>query len=385
MASKLFIIACEASGDHHGAELIDHLKKLRPDLEVRGLGGPHMARSGVHLLHDMTTLSALGFGDVLRKYFSYRKIFYAALAEVNSWQPDLVCVIDSPAFNLRFAKKLCALPRKVPLAYYISPQLWAWGSRRIHTVKRTVDHMLVILPFEKDLYDKEGIPCTFVGHPLLDKISDSTAKSKGEIRRDLKLSNGLLIGLLPGSRSAEVRRIFPVMVRAAQRMAERFPTARFLVGRASGKAHELYEQPLAEAGLNVSFFDEAFYEHVSAMDFALVTSGTATLETTLCGTPFFLLYKTDWSTHLLGQWLIRVKFLGLTNLLLGCGVVPEFIQQNARADRIAEQAIDLLESPQKMAEMREEFKRVRKILGSSGASLRAAEKINSLLTPANAQ
>ena len=384
MASKLFIIACEASGDHHGAELILHLRTLRPDLEVRGLGGPQMAKAGVSLLHDMTAMSALGLGDVLKKYFSYKKIFDQALAEVQSWNPDLVCVIDSPAFNLRFAKALRKLPGRIPLAYYISPQLWAWGGRRIHTVKRTVDHMLVILPFEKELYDKHGIPCTFVGHPLLDKIHDAGPDSKDDMRRKLNLGGGLLIGLLPGSRTAEVERIFPVMVQAAQRIQKRFPAAKFLVGRAPGKARELYDRALAPSGLQVSFFDSDFYAHVTALDFALVTSGTATLETALCGTPFFLLYKTGWSTYWMGRALVRVKFLGLANLLLGRGVIPEFIQHEACAEKIAVRAITFLENPEKLTGMQNEFRQVRKILGSAGASKRAAQALHSLL-PAGAR
>ena len=204
--SKIFIIACEASGDQHGADLIRSLKKLDPTLEFEGLGGLEMQKAGAFLLEDMTQISVLGLGDVLRKYFRFRKIFYRALKEVKTTKPDLLILIDSPAFNLRFAKKIS---RKIPVIYYISPQIWAWGWRRIHTIRKVVDHMIVILPFEEEIYRNEKIPCTFVGHPLLDQVKSS--KSRPELRSEFGLNPAeKMIALLPGSREPEVRRILPI-------------------------------------------------------------------------------------------------------------------------------------------------------------------------------
>ncbi len=167
MTKKIFIIACEPSADAHGAALVREMRAQDSDLLFQGLGGPKMATEGVELLHDMTTLSALGLGDVLRLYFRYRAIFYKALAQVDQYKPDAILVIDSPAFNLRFAKKI---KKRFPLIYYIAPQIWAWGMRRMGVIKKTVSKMLTILPFEKTLYDKAGVPCEFVGHPLLDHL-----------------------------------------------------------------------------------------------------------------------------------------------------------------------------------------------------------------------
>ena len=193
---KIFIIACEASGDQHGADLVRSIKKMDPAVEFKGLGGEEMKRSGVDLLEDMTRISVLGLGDVLRKYFQFRAIFYRALARIREWKPDLLILIDSPAFNLRLAKKI---RRQVPVVYYISPQIWAWGWRRVHTIRKVVDHMIAILPFEEEIYQREKIPCTFVGHPLLDRVKPS--KSRTELRSEWGLKpSEKMIALLPGSR-----------------------------------------------------------------------------------------------------------------------------------------------------------------------------------------
>ena len=233
---KIFIIACESSGDHHGAELIRAIQRKAPDIAIcRGLGGPLMAKAGVSLDEDMTKISALGFGDVLRQYLTYRKIFYHALDVLKSWKPDVVILIDSPAFNLRFAKKVRPLFPKLPVLYYIAPQLWAWGGRRIHVVKRTVTEMLVILPFEKELYDKASIKCRFVGHPLLDRIPPASEDAKLQSRTRLNMPlDKQLIGLMPGSRASEVKRILPILRDSATRLAQTFPDAHFLIAKAPG-------------------------------------------------------------------------------------------------------------------------------------------------------
>ncbi len=377
---KIFIIACESSGDHHGAELVRAIRREAPAVEYRGLGGPRMAEAGVQLEDDMTRISALGLGDVLRQYFTYRKIFYGALAALKEWQPDAVILIDSPAFNLRFAKKLRPLFPKLPVLYYIAPQLWAWGGRRIHTVRRTVSEMLVILPFEKKLYDQAGIPCRFVGHPLLDKIPPETAEAKKHARSLLSLgTEDLRIGLMPGSRASEVRRILPLLRDTAEHLTRALPGAKFLVAKAPGIPDTLYEELLQSAAFTRTFFHSDFYDHVRAMDFALVASGTATLETALLGTPFFLVYKASASTYFMGRMLVKVKYLGLANLLLDKPAVPEFIQHEAVPEIMAHQAAGLIKSPAGMACMKADFRKLREILGEPGASSRAAAAVISHL------
>ncbi len=248
MAAKLFIIACEPSGDSHGASLIHELKKIHPDLILEGLGGPQMQQAGVKLIYDMTTISALGFGDVLRQYFKYLGIFNQALARVDSFKPDAIVVIDSPAFNLRFAKKI---KKKYPLIYYISPQLWAWGKQRIHVVKKFVTKMLVILPFEKTMYDQEKIDCEFVGHPLLDHLSPEISRDK--IRKQMNLnSSQIALGLLPGSRASEVERIFPLMLETARHLKRLLPNVVFITKPSPNVPSEIFDSLLKTWGVRVA-------------------------------------------------------------------------------------------------------------------------------------
>ena len=402
ISKKIFIIACEPSADGHGASLVKELKRLAPESTFRGLGGPLMAQAGVSLIEDMTKISALGFGDVLRQYFRYRKIFYNALREANSFKPDAVILIDSPAFNLRFAKKI---NRRFPVIYYIAPQIWAWGGQRIHTIKKFVSKMITILPFEKKIYDDAGVPCDFVGHPLLDHLGERS-RQKIQLRKDLEITDQeLAIGLLPGSRASEVKRILPEMLRAADLIKQKFPQASFFLTESPNVPKEVYANILShhsssphgvrrgsqilDSRLKSCGNDKIFIRRmrsrmqdvVAAMDFALIASGTATLEAALLGTPFFLLYKASVSTYWLGRLLIKVKFLGMVNLLAGRAVVPEFIQGEMRGDVIAAAATEFLSNQVGQIEvMKNDFAAVTAKVGNSGASRRAAESIISFLS-----
>lgn len=376
MPPKIFMTACEASGDARGAELMRELKAHFPSAEFCGLGGERMRAEGLSVLHDLTQISALGLGDVLKNYFTYRKIFYDTLDKIRGAKPDLIILIDSPAFNLRLAKKI---KKRVPVVYYVSPQIWAWGGRRIHTIKKTVSKMITILPFEKEIYDRAGVPCAFVGHPLMDQISgsaDRTALRKSFGMTDTELS----IGILPGSREKEVRRILPVMLETAQILKTKFPQAVFYVTRSSNVSPALYETILAGyRDLSVRDSHPYSYDLLRSMDFAFVASGTATLETALLGVPFFLLYKASRSTYTVGRWLVRVPFLGLANLLAGRKIIPEFIQSDAKPARIAAEAEALLKNPERLNKMKADLAEIPGKLGPRGASRRAAETIASLL------
>jgi len=371
MPKKIFLVACEASGDLHGAHLISEIRKLAPDTFFCGVGGAKMQAAGMRIFNDMTRISALGLGDVLRNYFKYLKIFKETLVAIEQEKPDAIILIDSPAFNLRLAKKL---PANAPALYYISPQLWAWGKRRIHIVKKHIREMLVILPFEQEFYEKEGVAVKFVGHPLLDAIPElpdaAILRAKLGIGQEAKA-----IGLFSGSREKEVKRILPVMLQAAAHLRKDFPEARFFISRSSNVRPELYDELTQALPFPVEYPTISFYELVKAMDFALVTSGTATLETALIGTPFFLLYKASWSTYFLGKHLIKVPYLGLVNLLAEDRVVPEFIQQDAHPETIAHEARVFLETPELQDKMKEEFRQAREKLGEKGASSRAAQEV----------
>jgi lipid-A-disaccharide synthase len=318
-------------------------------------------------------------GDVLRNYFKYLKIFNGTLADIGRERPDAVVLIDSPAFNLRLAKKISGL---APVLYYISPQLWAWGKRRIHIVKKHIREMLVILPFEKDFYEKEGIAVKFVGHPLLDAIPE--LPDAMTLRAGIGIAQGQkAIGLFSGSREKEVRRILPVMLRAAAHLRNDLPETVFFISKSPNVRPEVYEELLKDLSFKVECPSVPFYELVKAMDFAYVASGTATLETALIGTPFFLLYKASWSTYLLGKYLIKVPFLGLVNLLADTRVIPEFIQGDAHPETLAHEAKVFLQSPELQEKMKEEFRQVKEKLGEKGASAWAAKEVFDFLAGVN--
>ena len=410
---KFFIIACEPSGDLHGSLLVEELKKMIPVAEFLGLGGPQMQGAGVSVLEDMTRLSALGLSDVLRQYFRYRSIFFRALQAVQDFKPDALVLIDSPAFNLRFAQKISAMKYGGPVFYYIAPQIWAWGGRCIHTIKKTVSKMLVILPFEKEIYEKAGVPVEFVGHPLLDETHPSAPRP--ELRRRFGMEeNETAIGLLPGSRKSEVERILPDLLKTAALLKKSLPSCRFFLSRSSNVPASVYESILQKAGCVFNVMSSPrkrgsikstlvsatihggrvrgndkqvltdikieecaldFQDLVSALDFAFVTSGTATLQTALLGTPFFLVYRASRLTYELGKRLVRVSYLGLVNLLAGKRVVPEFIQQDMHPETMAHEAKVFLANKELYGKMKEAFEEIKKKLGAGGASQRAAEVI----------
>ena len=369
---KLFIIACEPSGDTHAAHLLDEIKKIHPDLELRGLGGPKLKSAGVKLIYDMTTISALGFGDVIRQYFKYLKIFNSALEEVERFKPDALILVDSPAFNLRFAKKI---KKRYPVLYYISPQIWAWGWRRIKVIRRTITKMLVALPFEEAMYREQDVPVDFVGHPLLDQIPPPEPKMK--FREMLNIPDKKkAIGLIPGSREKEVRRILPLMLESADKIRKLIPEASFFLTRAPNIELGIYQELMARhPGLKVTLCEQNLHDVIRALDFALITSGTVTLEAALLGTPYFLLYKASWSTYFLGKHLIRVPFLGLVNLLAERKVIPEFIQSDIHPETIAHETKVLFGNPELYEKMKSDFEEVRARLGQEGAGRRAAESV----------
>ena len=380
LPKKLFLIAGEASGDFHAAHLVRTLKQLNPNLICRGLGGSLMAQEGVELVYDLTKIAVLGLGDVLRKYFLFRSIFSTALRDVQSFKPDAIILIDYPGFNLRFAKKI---NKRFPVIYYISPQIWAWGKQRIRTIRRTVDHMIVFFKFETDLYRTAGVPVTWVGHPLADLLEPSKSRSELQAEWLTKASSDetKAIALLPGSRETEVKRILPEMLHVAKSIHTRTPNVRFLLSQSNTLSPELYEQILAKAkpAYPIQSIRNRTYDVLCASDFAMVSSGTATLEATLASIPFVILYKTAWSTFFLGRRLIRIPYIGLVNVVAGRKIVPEFIQHEIHTETIAQEAAYLLEHQDLREKMILDLKAVQAKLGAPGAVRRAAEAVYGLL------
>lgn len=373
--TKIFLIAGEASGDLHGSLLVQELRKLNPGLEFYGLGGKAMEREGVKIFFDLPSVAAIGLGDVLRQYFTFRKVFYDTLTRVlHETRPDLIILIDYPGFNIRFAKKI---NRRIPILYYISPQVWAWGRRRIKTIARCVHRMLVLLPFEVDVYKGSGLDCRFVGHPLVDLVKPS--KEPALLRKEWALDGKRVVSLLPGSRPPEIRRIMPVLLEAANKLKARLPDLTFLLAEIPTVASEIYDGILTRATLPVTRVKNRMYDVLAASDFALVASGTATLETAISLKPFVIVYKTAWSTYFLGRRLIRIPYIGLVNVLAGKKIVPEFIQSDATAEAIADEVARLLSDKKAQESMIQALKQVRDSLGPGGAAERAAREVLELI------
>jgi lipid-A-disaccharide synthase len=376
---RIFLIAGELSGDLHGALLIQALKKKEPSLRFYALGGPAMRAEGAEIWFDLPSIAALGLGDVVRKYFLFRRIFYRTLRRLlDELKPDLVVLIDSPGFNIRFAKKL---KKRLPVLYYISPQVWAWGGRRKKTIARFVDRMISILPFEPEVYRDTGLRCEFVGHPLVDLVKPSAPAPV--LRKEWEVTGSPVIACLPGSREQEVRRILPVMIRTGTLLAERFPGLALLVAEAPHLDRKIYDGILRANHLPLIRICNRAYDVLEACDFALVTSGTATLETAIAARPFVILYKTAASTYFLGRRLIRIPYIGLVNVLAGRTIVPEFIQHAAEPEKIAAAVSALLLNAGARQEMMRELERVKHSLGEGGAADRAAESVLSLIFSPN--
>ena len=376
------LIAGESSGDLHGGRLASALKKLRPELRLFGLGGSSMRQAGVEILDDPTAVAVIGLVEVLKHLGTFKALYRRAVNALDELKPDLVVLVDYPGFNLRFAREV--KHRGIRLVYYISPQIWAWNSGRIRKIKKLVDRMLVVFPFEKGLYEKAEIPVTFVGHPLLEHVKPSLDRMEALER--LGLADGLpIIGLLPGSREVEIRRILPALLSAGEKMKEQLPSsARFLLIKAPHLSWELYKEALSKSSLNPKVVERWDYDGIYSCDLVLVASGTATLECALLERPMLIIYKTSWPTYLISRLLIRIPVIGLVNVIAsaessgkitGKKIVPEFIQQEASPEKIAHAAVELWQSAEKRERMKISFREIREKLGKTGASEEAAKAV----------
>lgn len=339
---EIAIVAGEVSGDIQGGRLV---KELGPGIKIWGIGGRHMRGAGVELVCDITELAVVGFWEVLKNYRRIRNVFYRILKEIETRRPAAIVLVDYPGFNLRLARKV--KPLGIPLIYYISPQVWAWGKGRIKQIRELVDKMIVIFPFEKGLYEKEGVPVEFVGHPVVDVLSNRASR-RDEFRKELGVKPGeRLIGILPGSRSQEIKRHLPVFLKAVKRIKN----IKFVIG-----------------AVNV---DRA-YDIMEASDLILTSSGTATLETACFGTPMIVIYKLNWLTYFFIRQMISIPYIAMVNVIAGKRIVPEFVQSKATAKNVAKEAVRILEDS---SIMREELSQVKQKLGDPGAVKRAARII----------
>jgi lipid-A-disaccharide synthase len=354
---RVFLIAGEESGDMHGALLVHELRRLCPYLKLEGLGGDHMKAAGVKLLHNITKdLAIIGLMGIVTNFRRIKRVFDATIQHMEKYRPDAIILIDYPGFNLRVMKEAHRLGIKV--IYYISPQVWAWRRRRIYEIARCVDKMMVIFPFEEKMYRELGVDVAYVGHPLMDHIHVTMTRAQ-VFRKHRFDMDKRLIGLMPGSRKSEVTRLLPIMVEAAERIAERDPDVQFVLPKAGTISRRVIEKYLSRGSVDIRVVDTDLYDVRSALDFAIVKSGTSTLETAILGTPMLIVYKVNWLTWLIGKSLVKIPHIGLVNVVAGEGIVPEFLQGEAKPLIIAEETLRLLNTPEELNYMRDQLERVK--------------------------
>ncbi len=363
---KYYIIAGEASGDLHGSNLIRELNKSDTAANVRCWGGDKMAAQGATVVKHYRDLAFMGFTEVIRNLPAIIRNLAFCKRDIASFNPDVLILIDYPGFNMRIAK--WAHANKMKVVYYISPQIWAWKEKRVHALKRDVDKMLVILPFEKAFYQKYNYDVVYVGHPLAEVIS-TWQKDNPDIPKENT------IALLPGSRMQEIEKKLPVMLQ----VAPLFPTYKFVVARAPGVRDYFYEKIVAPFN-NAEHVSDKTYHLLARSKAALVTSGTATLETALFGVPEIVCYKAGRLSFEIGKRLIKIKFISLVNLIMNREIVKELIQQDMNVSNIASELKELLAVNEKTKRLNEDYKQLKELLTAGGnASENAAREIRQFL------
>ena len=362
-----FIIAGEQSADNHGALLMAAMLAQNPDIEFRGIGGRKMIKAGLNTLEDIEKMAVMGFVEVIRNLHFFRNVTLKVLGEIDNCQPKQIILIDYPGFNLRLAKKIKE-KFDIPITYYISPQLWAWKENRIKIIRKYIDQMLVIFPFEEDWYREREVEAKFVGHPIFDFWIPS---SKEELCKLLSLNaDKRIITLYPGSRLQEIKKHLPILVQAVVKLRSEDSSLQFILG-ASPQVN--WSQWLLPDWIQVE--SEYPQKALECADLALVASGTSTLEAAVFGTPMIVIYKMATISWWISRVLVSVSFAGMVNIIAGKEIMPELIQKNATPERVFSTASSILKNPEKIEKMVADLKEVKVKLKGVGASNKAATYI----------
>jgi lipid-A-disaccharide synthase len=369
MNRSVMIIAGEASGEQYGARVISALKQLEPGLEFFGVGGDRMRAEGMELLFHTSQSSIMGFVEVVQHFPLIRKMFAVCERELAARRPGALLLIDYPGFNLRFARR--AKRSGIPVVYYICPQVWAWGRNRAASMKALVDQLAVVFPFEVDIFTPLNIPTTFVGHPLLEILPDVP---RAEFLAAHALRDERILALLPGSRLQEIRRMLPVMLDAGRRIRQE--THCTLVIGASSLPDEAYRQHIGDDP-SIRLIRNASHNLMQHAYAAMVTSGTATVETACYQTPMTIVYRSSWLNYQIGKRLVNVPYIGMANILAGELVVPELIQNDLTPESLCASTLRYFTDARHYAVTRERLAGVREKMGSPGASLKVAALLQS--------
>ncbi|MGM0643767.1 MAG: lipid-A-disaccharide synthase [Thermodesulfobacteriota bacterium] len=361
------VVTGEPSGDMHAANLVRELKKIDNSAEFSGIGGEELKTCGVDLFYNIKDLSAMGVTEVVFQIKNINKAFALYKKRLKSRKPDLVILVDYPGFNLKAAQYAKRFSIKV--LYYISPKIWAWKYGRIKKIKKFVDHTSLILPFEEKLYRKASVPATFVGHPLLDTFSPPDGKQEHK-----NLGKKKVIGLLPGSRKSEISQHLEMMLKAALAVKEKKPDTEFLLSEARCVDFDNFTDLLEKYNRQDLFrivkgSPESIFQQ---SDFLIAASGTVTLEAAIYAVPMIIVYRMSPVSHAIAKRFVKVKYAGLANIIAGCEIVPELIQDDAEPDKIAQKVLCLIDDDN-LSLMRRNLLSIRNMLGGPGASRRTAE------------
>ncbi len=367
MSRNLLVVAGEISGDMHAARVIEAMRQRAPDITCWGVGGDELRAAGVEILYDARDMAVLGLWEVLKRYAFFRRVFHDMLDELDRRRPDAVLLVDYPGFNLRFARQ--AHRRGVKVLYYICPQVWAWHRSRIHRMAEMVDRLMVIFPFETDVFKETSLRVDFVGHPLVNTARKALESSSTELSWAGPASGR--VALLPGSRRQELERLFPPMIEAACRLERQFPDVSFLVAapteRMADLAHDVLEQA-GERPARLKVVSGQTRQILRQARAAMVASGTATIESALMGCPMIVVYKAAALTYWFGKRLIRVPYLGMVNIVADRLLCPEFLQHDVQPGPMAEAVAALLGDGPARSAMVEGLREVAQKLGEEDSA-----------------
>jgi len=376
--ADVLIIAGEASGDLHGAHLVKELRALDPTIRFHGVGGDSMEAAGVRLLAHISDMAVVGLTEVLSKLVRIIAVYRQLKQSLVSIRPALVILIDYPEFNLLFARLV--KKKGIPLVYFISPQIWAWRRGRVKKIARLVTKMVVIFPFEKDFYEQAGVATEFVGNPLVDAVRNHFSREEALARFRLN-PDVPTVGLLPGSRMGEIRRHLPVFLKAVPLIKKEIETVQFILPVAPGLKRDEIATWCRRVDPSITIVENHVYDVMHIADFILVASGTATVEAAIMEAPMAIIYQVSPLTYRLGRLLIKTKNVGMVNIIAEKTIVPELLQQDFSAERVAETTISHLRDQTARDTMKQELRAVRRRLGAPGAAKRAAQAVYTILHP----
>lgn len=375
-------MAGEASGDMYGANLVRAVHDINPEIDFWGLGGEKMHGAGVTTLLDSTRLAVVGISEVfahLRQIIRAQSLLRRAMVDRR---PDLVILIDYPDFNLLLAAKARSLG--IPVMYYISPQIWAWRSGRVKKIRRLVNRMVVILPFEVEFYRRHQMEVDFIGHPLLDVVKPALDEEYFYKRLEIDRSRPI-VGLFPGSRLQEVNRLMPSIIDAAGRLEEKIPDIQFVLPLAPTIDRRCIEDFIHPAGFKIKVIEDGVYDIMKAACAVIAASGTVTLEAAIIGVPMIIVYKVSKLSYLVGKIMVKVSHIGLVNLVAGRRIVPELVQEEVNGQRIAEEVHKIIVDEKYSRTMKNELEGVKNRLGRPGASARVAEIVCQMVMKSEVQ